>query len=210
MNNIKRVLVLAPHPDDGEFGCGGSLHKLTQTGAEVYYVAFSPCNKSLPAGMEKNGIYNELKNAVPKLGIKEENLTMFEYPVRDFPEYRQAILEDLIKLRNSINPDLVFLPNSDDVHQDHHQIYLEGRRAFKFHRMLGYELPWNSTHFLANFHIALNDANLEAKIDALQSYKSQGSRYYMSADFLKSLAVVRGVQSGSKYAEAFTAIRWKL
>lgn len=37
---IKRVLVLAPHTDDGELGMGGTIHKLLQEGKQVAYVAF--------------------------------------------------------------------------------------------------------------------------------------------------------------------------
>src|SRR5581483_8652265 len=36
----RRVLVLAPHTDDGEFGCGGTMARLVEAGAEVRYVAF--------------------------------------------------------------------------------------------------------------------------------------------------------------------------
>ena len=57
MTTIKTALVLAPHPDDGEFGCGASIHKLTQTGVEVHYVAFSPCTVSVPDGFEQNILY---------------------------------------------------------------------------------------------------------------------------------------------------------
>ena len=37
----KRVLVLAPHTDDGEFGCGGTMARLVEAGVEVHYQAFS-------------------------------------------------------------------------------------------------------------------------------------------------------------------------
>src|SRR5205085_10557146 len=46
----RRVLVLAPHTDDGEFGCGGTMARLVDAGADVRYVAFSIATKSLPAG----------------------------------------------------------------------------------------------------------------------------------------------------------------
>ena len=46
----KRALVLAPHTDDGEFGCGGTMARLVEEGAEVRYVAFSIATRSLPEG----------------------------------------------------------------------------------------------------------------------------------------------------------------
>ena len=44
----KRVLVLAPHTDDGEFGCGGTMARLVEAGVEVHYQAFSIATRSLP------------------------------------------------------------------------------------------------------------------------------------------------------------------
>ena len=41
LSNIKKVLVIAPHTDDGEFGCGGTINKLIKLGIEVHYVAYS-------------------------------------------------------------------------------------------------------------------------------------------------------------------------
>src|SRR5207244_9980679 len=46
----RRVLVLAPHTDDGEFGCGGTMARLSDAGAEIRYVAFSIATRSLPQG----------------------------------------------------------------------------------------------------------------------------------------------------------------
>ena len=46
----QRVLVLAPHTDDGEFGCGGTMVRLVESGVDVRYVAFSIATKSLPEG----------------------------------------------------------------------------------------------------------------------------------------------------------------
>ena len=45
----KRALVLAPHTDDGEFGCGGTMARLVDAGAEVRYVAFSIATEGMRA-----------------------------------------------------------------------------------------------------------------------------------------------------------------
>ncbi|MDY7036483.1 MAG: hypothetical protein SV375_10045 [Thermodesulfobacteriota bacterium] len=50
MINKEKILVLAPHTDDGEFGCGGSIAKFIEQRAEVYYAAFSLCEESIPDG----------------------------------------------------------------------------------------------------------------------------------------------------------------
>ena len=209
-DTIKTCLVLAPHPDDGEFGCGASIKKLVDNGIKVWYAALSPCTISVPKEFEKDILYKELKNATKILGINSDNIITFDFNVREFPKYRQDILEELIQLKKAIQPDLVLLPNSDDVHQDHRTIYEEGKRAFKHSRILGYELPWNSTKFISNFHIKVSKNHLEAKYQALQEYKSQKFRTYHSKDFIQGLARVRGVQTNSEYAEAFELVRWHL
>ena len=50
-------------------------------------------------------------------------------------------------------------------------------------------------------------ANLQKKVTALKAYKTQEGKDYMSPEFIRSLAVVRGTQVGFQYAEAFEAIR---
>ena len=85
---FKRALVLAPHTDDGEFGCGGSIHKLLEAGCEVYYAAFSACEQSVLPQFPKDILITEVKAATKKLGIKGENLFLFNYEVRTFNFHR--------------------------------------------------------------------------------------------------------------------------
>jgi len=205
---IERILLLAPHPDDGELSSGASLRRWSDEGKEIWYVAFSPCNKSLPDGYAPYQLFEELQSAVSNLGIDKKHTITLDFPVRDFSQFRQAILEEMVKMKKEINPDLVLLPNSRDVHQDHHTIYEEGLRAFKQARLIGYELPWNSLSFSSNFHVKVDASHLEAKIKALKEYKSQQQRPYLKDDFIRSLARVRGVQINAEFAEAFELIRW--
>jgi N-acetylglucosamine malate deacetylase 1 len=205
---MKRVLVLAPHTDDGEFGCGGTINKLISEGKEVWYVAFSACEQSVLPQFASDILITEVKAATKVLGVKPENLILKDYAVRTFNYRRQDILEDIIKLRAEINPDLVFVPALTDIHQDHKTIAEEALRAFKFTSMLSYELPWNNISFQTSCFYPLSDANIETKIEALKKYESQAHRPYSSAEFIKSLAMVRGVQISTKYAETFEVIRW--
>lgn len=203
----KKALILAPHTDDGELGCGASISKMAAEGTEVYYVAFSTCRKSLPVGVPSNTLELEVKEAIELLGLKPENLILFDFDVRDFDSQRQKILEEIVKLKESINPDVVFLPSSTDMHQDHQVIHNEGLRAFKNTTILGYEMPWNNIVFTSNTFIRVNQAHIENKLQALKSYKSQQNRKYLDREFIMGLAKVRGVQAATDYAEAFEAIR---
>lgn len=206
--SFKKVLVLAPHTDDGEFGCGGTIAYLLGNGAEVYYVAFSACEQSVLPQFPKDILVTEVKEATQVLGINSKNLSLFKYEVRTFSYHRQAILDDILKLKALINPDLVFIPSLQDVHQDHSTVALEAVRAFKFSSVLCYELPWNNFNFSNTCFVKLDEKYIETKIEALKKYKSQEHRAYANEEFIRSLARTRGVQINARYAEAFEVVRW--
>lgn len=206
--NFKKVLVLAPHTDDGEFGCGGTIAQIVKSGAEVYYAAFSACEQSVQPQFPKDILITEVKEATQILGIKPENLKLFKYDVRTFSYNRQLILEDILQLKKEIDPDLIFIPSLQDIHQDHATVALEAVRAFKFTTILCYELPWNNFNFTTTCFVKLEEEFIETKIRALLQYKSQAHRTYANEEFIRALARTRGVQINTKYAEVFEVIRW--
>ena len=205
---FKSVLVLAPHTDDGELGAGGFISKLIQEGASVTYVAFSIAEDSVPEHLPRDILKVEVKAATKVLGIKEDNLIVFNYPVRKLNFARQEILEDLIKIKRNNSFDLILMPSLKDIHQDHTTIAQEGLRAFKNTTILGYELIWNNLSFDTTCFVKLSKKNVEDKFLSLQCYESQIGRSYMSHEFIFSLAKVRGVQIGAEYAESFEVLRW--
>jgi LmbE family N-acetylglucosaminyl deacetylase len=203
-----KVLVLAPHTDDGELGCGGTIARFIEEGSQVYYAAFSVCELSLPNGLPKNTLEIEVREATKELGVKPENLFLYKYAVRTFSDNRQMILDDLIKLREKLKPELILMPSLQDIHQDHQIIANEGVRAFKKSSILGYEMIWNNLSFNTQVFFVLQDGHVKSKVRALSHYKSQSHRDYLNEDFIRSLAMIRGVQIGEKFAEVFEAVRW--
>lgn len=207
-SNKQRVLVLAPHTDDGELGCGGTIARFCRQGCEVYYVAFSICTRSLPEGLAPDTLAKEVAAATKVLGIPSENLILFDYDVRRFKEFRQDILEEMVRIGRRLKPDLVFVPSPTDIHQDHQVISEEGLRAFKNTTILGYEMPWNNLSFNTRSFSILSDEDVSTKVEALKAYKSQAHRSYINENFIRSLATTRGVQIGATWAEAFEVIRF--
>lgn len=207
LTNMQRVVILAPHTDDGEFGCGGTIAKLIEAKKEVYYVAFSACKQSVLPQFAEDILITEVQSATQNLGIPRQNLILHDFPVRTFNFNRQDILQILINLKKDLNPDAVFMPALNDLHQDHQTVATEGLRAFKFSSIFCYEIPWNNISFNTSCFIHLEQHHLELKVKALQSYKSQAHRNYASEDFIRSLARTRGVQAGGQFAETFEVIR---
>ncbi|MCX6842127.1 MAG: PIG-L family deacetylase [candidate division WOR-3 bacterium] len=201
-----RVLVIAPHTDD-EFGCAGTVVRLIEEEAHVHYLAFSSCEESVPDGFPKDVLVGECRSSTAALGIAPGNVEILSFRVRHFPHERQQILEKLVAVGRQNKPDLVLLPSSLDIHQDHHTVYSEGLRAFKHSTILGYELPQNLVSFNNSAFVALEERHLTTKMKALSCYRSQSFRSYSREEFVRGLAGVRGVQCGAKFAEAFEVIR---
>ena len=203
-----RVLVLAPHTDDGELGCGGTISRMVEEGREVYYAAFSTAAESVPPPFPPNILEKEVREGTKVLGIPAANLLVYKYRVRHLPDMRQEILEELVRMKSEIDPATVFLPSAKDLHQDHQTIHLEGLRAFKTVTVLGYELPWNNLSFDYRHFCVLTRAHVQTKVAALRCYQSQQHRPYTQEDFIWSWARTRGGQIMVEYAEAFDVLRW--
>ena len=203
----RRTLVLAPHTDDGEFGCGGTIARLVDAGVAVRYVAFSIATKSLPAGFPPDALAREVREATALIGIPEESLIVHDFEVRTFPLHRQDILELLIDLWDDWRPDAVLMPSVRDIHQDHQVIAAEGLRAFKRTTLLGYEIPWNNFNFDYQAFVSLDREHIERKVAALACYASQQHRNYANAEYIWNLARTHGINVGREYAEVFEVYR---
>jgi len=201
------ILVLAPHTDDGELGCGGTIVRLLEEGHNVWYAAFSICEESVPKGFAKDALEKEVKLATSYLGIRPENLILKKYPVRKFTNYRQDILEDMILLRNKIKPEIIFMPCSKALHQDHITIYEEGMRSFKHNTCYGYDLPWDTVQFNSTAFFRLTKEQVNKKCIAMNYYETQKYRSYVDEEFIAGLARVRGAQIAHNYAESFELLR---
>lgn len=208
ISRAKLALVLAPHTDDGEFGCGGTIAKLISEGCRVVYAAFSAAEQSVLPHLPRDVLRTEVIAATAELGIAAQDCLVFDFEVRRFPEFRQKILDQMIQLNEKYGPDMVFLPSVNDTHQDHHTIALEGFRAFKRTTMLGYEVPWNNLDFRTTCFVSFNEICLQKKLASIEKYESQKGRYYANPEFFRSLSLTRGVQVGTRYAEAFEVVRW--
>ena len=202
------VLILSPHTDDSELGAGGTVSRLSAAGHDLYYVAFSSCDDSLPerdAGMLE-AEFERVMDVVDPI-----EYFVLDYRVRRFNERRQDVLEDLVAIRDDVQPDLVIGPSLEDYHQDHVVVANEMVRAFKTESsIITYELPWNHVNFESQLFYRLDSTHVADKIDQLSNYESQiaKQRPYFRDEFIRGLAAVRGVQCGARYAEAFSVIRW--
>ncbi len=98
MIDPKRILVLAPHTDDAELGCGGSLEE----GVELSVAVFSTAEKSLPEGARPGQLKQECEQALDSLGVPAERRFIYDFPVRELGYH----LEILVRLGRELAPEL--------------------------------------------------------------------------------------------------------
>lgn len=202
-------MVLSPHTDDAELGCGGTIARLIREGSEVKIVVFSRCEDSLPPELPKNALEFECLAALSCLSVPSDNIDILTYKVRRFCDSRQSILDLLVAINRSFKPHTVFCPSPGDIHQDHRTVSEEAQRAFKHCTLLGYELPWNDSRFCCDLFVSLNLEDVSSKKSALMQYESQiqVNRDYFRPEFVEEWSRFRGLQSGTKFAEAFEVYR---
>ena len=205
------ILVLSPHTDDAELGCGATISRLLREGNRVYVAVFSTCEDSLPKGFLPGTLKTECIDSLTSLGVSKEDILFYDYQVRVFNYSRQNILDDLVLLKNKVSPSTVFIPSVDDYHQDHKTIADEAVRCFKNNcSILSYELIWNNTGFQNQIYYDISEEDVANKIAALSKYETQKNRIYFQNNFIEALATVRGAQNGIRYAEVFEVIRYKI
>lgn len=206
-----KVLIISAHTDDGEGAAGGIISQMLENEMDVYYVAFSIAEESVPDGFEKDILEKECYESTQILGIPKDNVRISKYQVRNFSYHRQEILEELINLKKEINPNICFTPSTTDIHQDHKVVCDETIRAYQRSASIyGYDFPWNVIYTpKLNLFYELSEEHLSKKIRSLQCYKSQiiKPNNCFSEDYIRGLATVRGNMIGVKYAEAFESIR---
>ena len=118
----KKVLVLAPHPDDETLGCGGTIARLTSAGAEVHLVVVSDGGKiSLPPGDKHTDIIEvrkkESEEAAKVLGIQQTHF--LGYPDGELRGFSDKIGRDILHIIERFKPEILLSPSPLDHHDDH-------------------------------------------------------------------------------------------
>ncbi|MEQ6123917.1 PIG-L family deacetylase [Pseudotenacibaculum sp. MALMAid0570] len=197
----KVILAIAPHLDDIELGLGATIHKLSENNT-IHYLGLS-----MPPLVEKEVFMKEFWESCKHLKLSKDRMVLKDYNPRDLFKDRMDILQLFYDTNKSVKPDIVFVPNSKDIHQSHQVAYQEARRAFKYSTILGYELPWNSMTFDMDVFIEISEDNIKAKQASINSFETQKHRMFFSNDIITDLAKLRGKQIGKDFAECFELTR---
>ncbi len=200
------ILALAPHPDDLEIGCGGTLAVHARRGDTVHiYVATSG-----ERGGDANIRRAEQEAAATLLGVSEVHWGSF-MDTR-LPESSLALMQDLEKVIQAVHPDTVYVNHINDTHQDHRELAQVAHSATRYiSNVLAYETP--STIGFEPTVFMDTAKTLTLKLQALEAHASQVERTHVRLNITEiALATshFRGVQAKLSCAEAFMPIRIRL
>ena len=220
---MKRVLVIAPHPDDEIIGCGATMAKHVSEGDEVFILIATNAYIGASELYSIENVENVRKEALKAhafLGVQETFFLDFPAPaLNSFPEYKLSLA--FSEIIQDIRPDLLYLPHPGDLHQDHKAVYRSALVAsrplydFKISLILCYETlsetewtPMQEKAFIPNCFVDVSDF-FQMKLNAMDYYKSQIKIFphSRSIEGLEALAKYRGSTIGVERAESFAIER---
>ena len=198
-----RILAIGAHPDDIEFGCGGTLIKYAGQGHEVFLLVMTDGS----AGGDKAIRRQEQEDSVQTLCAR--NLFWGNYPDTAIPLDR-ALIQRIEQVIREVEPDFIFVHYFDDTHQDHRHLATSTITATRYTRnVLFYEGP-TTQNFSPSVFVDV-DAVLEEKIATLRAHASQMEKTNIEGltilDIARSSAHFRGIQGRVRNAEGFVPLR---
>lgn len=198
-----KILALGCHPDDIEFGCGGTLRKYADAGHEICMMVMTEGH----AGGESVTRRSEQEAAAEIIG--SERLYWGEYRDTELPLSRELIQEIEVVIAE-VAPDFIFVHYGDDTHQDHRTLNKATVTATRYTRnVLFYEGP-TTQNFTPTVFVAIGEV-MEHKIRALEAHASQVRKTNIGdlniLELAEAAALFRGTQARVKRAEGFCPLR---
>jgi LmbE family N-acetylglucosaminyl deacetylase len=202
----KRILALAPHPDDLEIGCAGTLAEHAARGDEVH-IFVATYGDIGGAGETRKAEQQAASNI---LGVHKIHWGGFSDTM--LPQQAQELMAKLESIVQEVNPDTVYVNYGEDTHQDHRVLAQVARSVTRYvPNVLCYETP-SSTGFEPTVFMGIHDV-LQLKLQALEAHASQLDRTHVRLNIVEialATAHFRGVQSKLSCAEAFIPVRIRL
>jgi LmbE family N-acetylglucosaminyl deacetylase len=227
-NTIQRVLVVVAHPDDAEFGCGGSVARWVKEGKEVTYVILTNGDKgsgdrSMTSERLAKIRKKEQLDAAQALGVaRVQFLGQPDGELEDTRDVRRAVTAEIRRWR----PDLLVTQNPYRTtnlyasHPDHRVaagvaldcVYPFARDHLSFPELLAqglephkvrevYLMWWENPEVVVD----ISDT-MDLKLKALACHASQMGDFPAVEARVREWAAQRGKPKGFAYAETFNRI----
>lgn len=202
-----KIVAVGAHPDDIEFGCGGTLAGFIKKGHEVTLLILTQGDRGGDREIRKK----EQEDAAKVLQAKK--IIWGKYNDTELTPNMNELIQDIEEVIKSISPDLTFVNYFDDTHQDHRTLAEATISATRYVKnVLFYEGP-TTQNFSPSIFFDITPT-IETKMNLLQAHKSQVAKTNIEGlsilDIARSTAIFRGIQARVKWAEGFVPLRYLL
>lgn len=205
---MKKVLIIAVHPDDETLGCGGTILKHLEQNDEVYCLFITSGNEEQKKTISLISDFYKFNNTfslyLPELELADVSLNTI------IPKIGEVITE--------VTPDVLYVPYRSDIHSDHRAVFnacLPFTKTFRYpfiKEVLMCEVISEtefapaipSEAFIPNVYVDIT-SYIDKKLLAMSIYEKEImlEPYPRSPSSIKALARIRGSRAGVMYAEAF-------
>jgi LmbE family N-acetylglucosaminyl deacetylase len=193
------LLCIGAHSDDIEIGCGGTVLRLLaeRPGSSVRWVVLSA-----DGGREDEA---RISAEAFLADAKASDVEVCRFRESYFPYVGAEIKDFFNELRQRVDPDVVLCHHRRDEHQDHRLVGQLVWNTFRNHLVAEYEIPkYEGDLGQPNVYVRLSEEIIERKIALIvEHFASQAAKHWFRADTFRSLATLRGIEAGVRYAEAF-------
>jgi LmbE family N-acetylglucosaminyl deacetylase len=193
------LLCLGAHCDDIEIGAGGTILRLIaeRRVARVDWVVFSSDGTRATEARAAADFF--------LAGVDQPNVKLHAFRDGFFPYVGADVKAAFEAVRKQSNPDLIFTHHKDDLHQDHRVLAELTWNTFRNHLILEYEIPkYDGNPFSPNTYVPLDEGTCRRKIEGLTtSFTSQAAKPWFTPDTFLATLRLRGVESATRFAEAF-------
>lgn len=198
------ILAIGAHPDDIEFGCGGTLSKFSSEGHNVYLLVLTDG----AMGGDKEERKKEQMESVKIMNAKNLFFGGFE---DSFLQPSKQLISHIEDIQKKVKPQLIFVNYFDDTHQDHRHLTKGVQSATRYvQNILFYEGP-TTQNFTPTVFTDIEDY-LEQKLSCLKAHKSQIAKTNIKGlsiiEIAKSSSTFRGIQARIRCAEGFMPLRY--
>ncbi len=198
------ILALGAHPDDIEYGCGGTFLKFANKGMNVYFMVLTKGEFGGDAEIREK----EQEAAMKLLGVKK--VFWGGCVDTELPNER-IIITKIDEVIEEVKPDEVYVNYIEDIHQDHRTLAECTLAATRYVKRVFFYEDYTSINFEPDIFVDIEDV-LEEKQKLIQVYTSQVGKAYPTkldmVESVKAIANFRGFQGKVKYAEGFKAFRF--
>lgn len=229
MGNTNSILVIAAHPDDEILGCGGTVHRLAQAGNCVRIAIMAEGLTSRQPDRDAESIgdsLGELKGQAQRASqiVGAKSCETFNFPDNRMDSVaRLDVIKKIEELIERHKPSMIFTHFPEDLNIDHRivsECVLTACRPipgqcvkeilyFEVPSSTEWQMPQKGKSFQPNVFIPLDEADFQAKQNALQIYAGEMRDFphTRSHQAVEALARWRGASSGHRAAEAFVLAR---